>query len=88
LSIVGSIVSKKAAEGLTALVLDIKVGKAAWNQDFDFMKRMAQTLVSRPFSLYLYAIGYIDHNIIILYNDNAFHFQKWLQCYYMLHFFV
>lgn len=40
----GSIISKKAAEGLRALVLDIKVGKGAISND-GFMKELAKALV-------------------------------------------
>lgn len=42
--VVGSIISKKAAEGLRALVLDIKLGKGAIADD-DFMRKLARDLV-------------------------------------------
>ncbi|MBN17799.1 MAG: thymidine phosphorylase [Euryarchaeota archaeon] len=44
--ITGSIVSKKAAEGLAALVMDIKVGKAAFMQDLDSARELAESIVS------------------------------------------
>ena len=37
--------SKKAAEGLTALTLDVKVGKAALLTDETAARQLAQTLV-------------------------------------------
>jgi len=42
----GSIVSKKAAEGLAALVLDVKVGKAALLSDETAARQLAQLLVT------------------------------------------
>ncbi len=44
--ITGSIVSKKAAEGLNALVMDIKVGKATFMKDLGQAKELAQSIVS------------------------------------------
>lgn len=43
--IVGSIMSKKLAEGLDALVLDVKTGSGAFMQSFDDAKELAQALV-------------------------------------------
>ena len=44
--ITGSIVSKKAAEGLAALVMDIKVGRAAFMTDIDDARELAESIVS------------------------------------------
>ncbi|XP_034433648.1 thymidine phosphorylase isoform X3 [Hippoglossus hippoglossus] len=44
--ITGSIISKKGAESLTALVLDVKFGKAALYKDLESAKQLAQSLVS------------------------------------------
>lgn len=43
--IVASIMSKKLAEGLDALVLDVKTGSGAFMQRFEDSKRLAQALV-------------------------------------------
>lgn len=43
--IVASIMSKKLAEGLDALVLDVKTGSGAFMQKFEDSKRLAQALV-------------------------------------------
>ena len=44
--ITGSIVSKKAAEGLAALVMDIKVGRAAFMTNADDARELAESIVS------------------------------------------
>jgi len=44
--ITGSIVSKKAAEGLSALVMDIKVGRATFMKNEDEARKLAQSIVS------------------------------------------
>ncbi|MCJ8743052.1 hypothetical protein PDJAM_G00089250 [Pangasius djambal] len=44
--ITASIMSKKAAEGLSALVLDVKFGKAALYKDLDSARSLAQSLVT------------------------------------------
>ena len=44
--ITGSIVSKKAAEGLAALVMDIKVGRAAFMINVDDARELAESIVS------------------------------------------
>ena len=44
--ITGSIVSKKAAEGLAALVMDIKVGRAAFMTNIDDARELAKSIVS------------------------------------------
>ena len=44
--ITGSIVSKKAAEGLAALVMDIKVGRAAFMTNVDDARELAESIVS------------------------------------------
>ncbi|XP_018558389.1 thymidine phosphorylase isoform X1 [Lates calcarifer] len=44
--ITGSIISKKGAESLSALVLDVKFGKAALYKDLESAKELAQSLVS------------------------------------------
>ncbi|XP_040886220.1 thymidine phosphorylase [Toxotes jaculatrix] len=44
--ITGSIISKKGAESLTALVLDVKFGRAALYKDLESAKELAQSLVS------------------------------------------
>ncbi|XP_028255724.1 thymidine phosphorylase [Parambassis ranga] len=43
--IAGSIISKKGAESLTALVLDVKFGRAALYKDLDSARELAQLLV-------------------------------------------
>jgi len=44
--ITGSILSKKAAEGLSALVMDIKVGRAAFMTNVDEARKLAESIVS------------------------------------------
>ncbi|MEK7818425.1 MAG: thymidine phosphorylase [Bacteroidota bacterium] len=44
--IAGSIMSKKLAEGMDALVLDVKVGSGAFMKNYDDAKLLAQTLVA------------------------------------------
>ncbi|KAI5093958.1 thymidine phosphorylase, partial [Silurus meridionalis] len=44
--ITASIMSKKAAEGLNALVLDVKFGKAALYKDMDSARTLAQSMVA------------------------------------------
>ena len=44
--ITGSIVSKKAAEGLAALVMDIKVGRAAFMTNVEEARALAESIVS------------------------------------------
>ncbi len=44
--ITGSILSKKAAEGLAALVIDIKVGKATFMRDEEMARQLANSIVS------------------------------------------
>lgn len=43
---IGSIISKKAVEKPAALVLDIKFGKAAFMNDYEKAKLLAENLVS------------------------------------------
>ncbi|XP_048011168.1 thymidine phosphorylase [Megalobrama amblycephala] len=43
--IISSIISKKGAEGLSALVLDVKFGRAALYKDLDSARNLAQSLV-------------------------------------------
>ncbi|CAH0386160.1 unnamed protein product [Bemisia tabaci] len=45
-SIPGSIISKKIAEGVKSLLLDIKVGKAAWCKDLESGRKLAKILIS------------------------------------------
>lgn len=47
LSVSGSIISKKGAESLSALLLDVKFGRAALYKDLESAKQLAQLLV-RP----------------------------------------
>lgn len=46
LKISGSIISKKGAESLSALVLDVKFGRSALFKDLKSAKELAQLLVS------------------------------------------
>lgn len=57
--IVGSIISKKAAEGLKALVLDIKVGKGAVSTDESFMKELAVEMVQTGNGLEIKTTGFL-----------------------------
>jgi len=43
--ITGSIISKKAAEGLSCLILDIKVGSAAFMKDIETASKLAESMV-------------------------------------------
>lgn len=47
----GSIISKKGAEGLNALVLDVKFGRAALYKDLDSARHLAQSLVKSHMDL-------------------------------------
>ncbi|XP_051544350.1 thymidine phosphorylase-like isoform X2 [Myxocyprinus asiaticus] len=49
--ITGSIISKKGAEGLNALVLDVKFGRAALYKDLDSARHLAQSLITAGNSL-------------------------------------
>ncbi|XP_034534824.1 thymidine phosphorylase [Notolabrus celidotus] len=49
--ITGSIISKKGAESLSALVLDVKFGRAALYKDLESAKQLAQSLVNAGNSL-------------------------------------
>ncbi|XP_074554722.1 thymidine phosphorylase [Halichoeres trimaculatus] len=49
--ITGSIISKKGAESLNALVLDVKFGRAALYKDLESAKKLAQSLVNAGNSL-------------------------------------
>ncbi|KAI4884339.1 hypothetical protein NFI96_015517, partial [Prochilodus magdalenae] len=49
--ITGSIISKKGAEGLYALLLDVKFGRAALYKDLDSARTLAQSLVNAGNSL-------------------------------------
>lgn len=64
----GSIISKKGAEGLSALVLDVKFGRAALYKDLDSARRLAQSLVRELFLFTLYNHCY---RYIIIYNNHA-----------------
>lgn len=50
--IAGSILSKKVAESPAALVIDVKLGKAAVIPDENYMIKLAQSMV-RPRSIYI-----------------------------------
>ncbi len=41
-----SIISKKAAEGLHALVLDVKFGRGSYQPTLEYAEKMARSLVS------------------------------------------
>ena len=43
----GSIISKKAAEGISSLVLDVKTGSGAFMEKFEDAKHLAELMVSR-----------------------------------------
>ncbi|XP_035384638.1 thymidine phosphorylase [Electrophorus electricus] len=49
--ITGSIIAKKGAEGLCALVLDVKYGRAALYKDFNSARNLAQSLITMGNSL-------------------------------------
>ncbi|MEA3409034.1 MAG: thymidine phosphorylase, partial [Candidatus Eisenbacteria bacterium] len=55
--IVGSILSKKLAAGLDALVLDVKVGRGAFMGDIEQARRLASTLVRTAGRLGLPAVA-------------------------------
>jgi thymidine phosphorylase len=57
--IVASIISKKAAESLDALVLDIKVGSGALMQDLDTARSMATSLVEMGNSFGMKVSGFM-----------------------------
>lgn len=45
---VASIISKKAAENVSALVLDVKVGRASFSQTLEDARHLAKNLVRIP----------------------------------------
>ncbi|MEJ2052372.1 MAG: thymidine phosphorylase [Calditrichaceae bacterium] len=57
--ITGSIMSKKLAEGIDALVLDVKTGRGAFMQDYDKSEKLAKKLIAvgeqfdKPTSAYI-----------------------------------
>jgi len=55
--IVGSILSKKLAAGLDALVLDVKVGRGAFMKDHESARALAQRLIATAKSLGLPAVA-------------------------------
>ena len=57
--IAGSIMSKKLAEGIDALVLDIKTGRGAFMQSYDMAATLAQTLVGIGTSFGKRTVGFI-----------------------------
>jgi thymidine phosphorylase len=57
--ITASIVSKKAAEGLDALVLDVKTGKAAFMQSFEEAETLAQSMVETATGLGIQTVAQI-----------------------------
>ena len=57
--ITASIVSKKAAEGLDALVLDVKVGKAAFMKTMEEARELAQSMVDTANGLNIKTIAQI-----------------------------
>ncbi|MDE3056885.1 MAG: thymidine phosphorylase [Bacteroidota bacterium] len=57
--IAGSIMSKKLAEGIDALVLDIKTGRGAFMQEYDRAAGLAQTLVGIGTKFGKETIGFI-----------------------------
>ena len=63
--------SKKAAEGLVALVLDVKVGKAALLADKTAARQLAQLLVIHHFN---HRYNFIIGLIIIIYNYNIYYY--------------
>ncbi len=57
--ITASIISKKAAEGLDALVLDVKVGKAAFMKTMEEARELAQSMVDTANGLNIKTIAQI-----------------------------
>jgi pyrimidine-nucleoside phosphorylase len=57
--IAGSIMSKKLAEGIDALVLDVKTGRGAFMQSFESAAGLAQTLVGIGTSFGKRTVGFI-----------------------------
>ncbi|HFE52035.1 MAG TPA: thymidine phosphorylase [Bacteroidetes bacterium] len=55
--VTGSILSKKTAEGIEALVLDVKVGSGAFFKDLEGGRRLAQSLLSVAQKLGLQAVA-------------------------------
>ncbi|PIK55346.1 Thymidine phosphorylase [Apostichopus japonicus] len=80
--ITSSIMSKKAAESLDALVLDVKCGKAAFMQDFSSSKQLAEKMVNAGSSLGMKMVALITQmdNPIGRAIGNAIEVAESLQC--------
>lgn len=73
--IAGSIMSKKLAEGIDALVLDVKTGNGAFMQRYDDSVKLAEALVSIGNSMGKKTIGFItDMN-----QPLGFNIGNWLE---------
>ncbi|KAK5609338.1 hypothetical protein CRENBAI_011317 [Crenichthys baileyi] len=59
--ITGSIISKKGAESLSALVLDVKFGRAALYKDLESAKQLAQLLMDAGNSLGIQTAAVLSH---------------------------
>lgn len=59
--ITGSIISKKGAESLSALVLDVKFGRAALCKDLDSAKELAQSLTNAGNALGIRTAAVLSH---------------------------
>ena len=57
-----SIISKKAAESIRALVLDVKVGRATFFKTMDDARRVAQSLVSEKFEISFDSVCQLERN--------------------------
>ena len=57
-----SIISKKAAESIRALVLDVKVGRATFFKTMDDARRVAQSLVSQKFEISFDSVCQLERN--------------------------
>lgn len=80
--ITASIISKKAAEGIEKLVLDVKCGKAAFMQDIDGARELAHSMVKTGSSLGLNVTAQITEmdNPIGVMLGNSHEIAECIEC--------